>query len=311
VPAALMSRAELVRRLREAFRTYGYEGATLARLSRATGLGRASLYHHFPGGKDEMAEAVLDDLAEWFDTAVFAALRTEVTPERGLQVAVTNLDDYYRGGEVGCLAASLALDASRPRFAPRIQRIFGRLIDELTDLGMRAGQEPAEARHRATNAVVSIEGALVVGRGTGHVGLFAATLRRVPDIVLGADRPVALAPEPCDAAVVDAAIDGFHLRLLADEQVATIFENTDLTRLKKHQRAFVSAALGGPEAYRGRNMAAAHAHLDVTDRMFDTVADHLIASLIDVGMPLQAVPMIRRALERVRLEVVTRRDASA
>jgi AcrR family transcriptional regulator len=38
------------------FRQFGYDGVTLSKISQATGLGKASLYHYFPGGKAEMAE---------------------------------------------------------------------------------------------------------------------------------------------------------------------------------------------------------------------------------------------------------------
>lgn len=54
-----MSKEEVIAQLTKVFRQYGYEGATLARLSEATGLGKASLYHHFPKGKEEMAAVVL------------------------------------------------------------------------------------------------------------------------------------------------------------------------------------------------------------------------------------------------------------
>ncbi len=50
---------QLISILDDVFRRRGYEGATLAELSRACGLGKASLYHHFPGGKDEMANLLL------------------------------------------------------------------------------------------------------------------------------------------------------------------------------------------------------------------------------------------------------------
>lgn len=46
-----MDRAEAVRRLVKTFRQSGYEGTTLSQISQATGLGKASLYHHFPNGK--------------------------------------------------------------------------------------------------------------------------------------------------------------------------------------------------------------------------------------------------------------------
>ena len=51
-------RAELLTQLAEVFRAHGYEGATLALISQATGLGKGSLYNYFPGGKDALLLAV-------------------------------------------------------------------------------------------------------------------------------------------------------------------------------------------------------------------------------------------------------------
>ena len=56
---------ELLDRLTDVFRTYGYEGASLSRISEVTGLQRASLYHRFPGGKEDMAKAVLSRAGQW------------------------------------------------------------------------------------------------------------------------------------------------------------------------------------------------------------------------------------------------------
>lgn len=52
-------RDALLEQLVVVFRERGYEGATLVQLAAATGLGKASLYHHFPGGKAEMAAVLL------------------------------------------------------------------------------------------------------------------------------------------------------------------------------------------------------------------------------------------------------------
>jgi len=54
-------RDALLRQLGQVFRERGYEGATLTQLAAATGLGKASLYHHFPGGKAEMADVLVRD----------------------------------------------------------------------------------------------------------------------------------------------------------------------------------------------------------------------------------------------------------
>src|SRR5687767_6837809 len=55
----VVDRADLLPLLAEVFRSHGYEGATLALISQATGLGKGSLYHFFPGGKAQMAADVL------------------------------------------------------------------------------------------------------------------------------------------------------------------------------------------------------------------------------------------------------------
>ncbi|MEO1396256.1 MAG: TetR family transcriptional regulator [Cyanobacteria bacterium J06634_5] len=56
------------------FRQFGYEGVTLTKISRETGLGKASLYHHFPGGKGAMAEATLACVNQLLETSILQPL---------------------------------------------------------------------------------------------------------------------------------------------------------------------------------------------------------------------------------------------
>lgn len=49
------------------------------------------------------------------------------------------------------------------------------------------------------------------------------------------------------AAALEAAVDSFNARILADPAIAPSFENLDVDRLKAHQRAFLTAAAGDPE----------------------------------------------------------------
>ena len=82
MPAPLLSRDAVIDRLLGAFRRYGYDAASLGQLSQATGLGRSSLYHYFPGGKEEMARAVLDRVDAWVHDAILAPMQGSGTPER-------------------------------------------------------------------------------------------------------------------------------------------------------------------------------------------------------------------------------------
>lgn len=71
-------------RLLATLRDKGYDGASLADLSAATGLAKSSLYHSFPGGKEEIALRVLEHLDAKLARALFEPLRSNRPPARKL-----------------------------------------------------------------------------------------------------------------------------------------------------------------------------------------------------------------------------------
>lgn len=79
------------------------------------------------------------------------------------------------------------------------------------------------------------------------------------------------------------AVDAFYDRLLADGQLAHYFTGVDLERLRWHQATLLSTITGGPAKYEGRDLAVAHAHLDITAEDFMRVAAHLAAVLEAAG----------------------------
>src|SRR5437762_642099 len=104
---------------------------------------------------------------------------------------------------------------------------------------------------------------------------------------------------------VRAAVDDFYARVLANPSLAPVFAGVDLDRLKTHQRAFMAAALGGPQLYAGRDMAAAHAALAITDAQFDAVVGHLVAALTALGVSQDTIGAIGAALLPLRADIVT------
>jgi hemoglobin len=109
-------------------------------------------------------------------------------------------------------------------------------------------------------------------------------------------------------AAVDAAVSDFYERVLADPSLAPYFAGVDIDRLKRHQRAFMGMALGGPVAYAGRDMAAAHAGLEITSAAFDAVVQHLAATLESLGVPDATIGAIAQALVPLKGDIVTRAD---
>lgn len=107
------------------------------------------------------------------------------------------------------------------------------------------------------------------------------------------------------APAVKAAVTVFYDRVTADPDLEKWFRDVDLTRLKAHQRAFLSAALGGPELFSGRGLDAAHAGLEITPQAFDAVVEHLASSLHDLGVEDDMVARVRTRVEGLRGEIVS------
>ncbi len=78
---------------------------------------------------------------------------------------------------------------------------------------------------------------------------------------------------------IDAAVDLFYTKVLADQRVNHFFEDVNMKRQIKKQKAFLAAAFGGPTPYQGRSLRKAHADLDLKESDFNAIAGHLQATL--------------------------------
>lgn len=113
------------------------------------------------------------------------------------------------------------------------------------------------------------------------------------------------------ASAVALAVDDFYRRVLADRELAPLFAGVDFHRLKAHQRAFLSAAMGGAQIYLGRDMGEAHARLLITNSQFDAVLTHLVDTLADLGVPDDVIASIGGALAPLRGQIVRTADQLA
>lgn len=184
MPAALLSREEVLDRLTRVFRDLGYEAATLSRLSEATGLVRASLYHYFPGGKEDMAKAVLARASAWVEEHVLAPLASPGSPAERLTAMAAALDHFYAGGRDGCLLGLLSQGDARDLFQAQIRAAIERWADAIAELIEEAGLPEDVARQRGEDAVIQIQGALVVSRGLGTTAPFSRTVSELPTRLL-------------------------------------------------------------------------------------------------------------------------------
>ncbi len=174
MPAALISREEALARLAEAFRALGYEGASLGALTEASGLGKGSLYHYFPGGKEQMAAEVLAHIDAWFEAEVYAPLRQTDDARAAIAAMFKATERYFQGGGRVCLVGVFALDATRDRFAAAVQSYFARWVAALAQALKQGGAKKPQALAEA--AVAGIQGALTLARAMNDAAIFRRQL---------------------------------------------------------------------------------------------------------------------------------------
>lgn len=176
----VMERADTIPALGEVFRRYGFEGASIARISENTHLGKGSLYHFFPGGKEEMAKAVLSDIEDWFEQKIFLPLQ-DSTDRNGqaIELMFTAVDDYFKSGQRICLVGVFALTETRDRFSAEVNQYFKKWIASLASALIRTNFSPAEAQQMATTVVAGIQGALVIAQALDDLNSFANMLKHL------------------------------------------------------------------------------------------------------------------------------------
>lgn len=144
----------------------GYEGASLNAILDRSGAPRGSLYHHFPGGKDQLVleatqrtvDLVTDFMRECFvpERDVAAALR------RYVDGATQSLDETDFA--FGCPVAPLVLDGVRDDLA----RVCREALDAWETIVFEhlrgAGVEQDRAEDLASVVISTVEGALLVSR---------------------------------------------------------------------------------------------------------------------------------------------------
>lgn len=88
---------------------------------------------------------------------------------------------------------------------------------------------------------------------------------------------------------VDAAVDIFYRKVLADERISHFFDTVDMDRQRAKQKAFLTYAFGGPNSYSGKDMRAAHAKMNLTEVHFDAVMENLGATLQELNVPAEMI----------------------
>jgi AcrR family transcriptional regulator len=178
-----ISDEELLDKALDLFRTYGFHGVSLSMLAEATGLEKASLYYRFPGGKEEIAMAVVSRDFACLQEKIFKPLKGEGSPRKRISIIMENLRSFYSEGTKACVIEVLSIPGGSEQVIATVKAAMQAWIKSFTEIAREGGLSPASARNRAEEAVLRIQGSLVLSRVLGDNGHFQRNLKLLPELL--------------------------------------------------------------------------------------------------------------------------------
>lgn len=149
-------------------REHGAAGVTVEAVLARSGAPRGSVYHHFPGGRDELLLTAARQSGE-FITSLVAGM---IEARHDTREVIADFIEFWKnwivedGFTAGCPIVALALDErpDTPAAHALVEDTFAHWRGLLRGQLRRDGVSPARSRQLATVIVASIEGAIVLAR---------------------------------------------------------------------------------------------------------------------------------------------------
>lgn len=108
-------------------------------------------------------------------------------------------------------------------------------------------------------------------------------------------------------AAIDAAVEAFYVKVLADKRINHFFEDINMNKQRRKQKEFLSAAFGGPIPWTGKDMRKAHANLPgLNEDHFNAVAENLQKTLEDLKIKKELIAEVMAIAGSVRNDVLNR-----
>ena len=172
MPNARRHREQLVETAMRLFRRQGYAGTGLQQILAESGAPKGSLYHYFPGGKEEIGAAAValagERVAETLESLAARHAKSGAFV-RGYfrQYAEWMEESDFRSG---CPIATTLLETA-PLSAPITEagrQAIERWTGIIAGVFRRDGLTSSAARQRAQLTIASLEGALILARTAGR-----------------------------------------------------------------------------------------------------------------------------------------------
>lgn len=168
MPRRSDSKQRMITAARRLFREHGYLGTALSDVVTESAAPRGSVYFHFPGGKEELATEVTLVHAADAITHINRTAGTTGTAAQFIAAFIGRFRDELVASNYreGCAVAPIVIE-STPESAQLSDVTRRAFQDVITTLAARLTEKNIPHRRAvelATNAVTSMEGALILSR---------------------------------------------------------------------------------------------------------------------------------------------------
>jgi len=168
MPNAAMHRDELVETAMRLFRRQGFASTGLQQILAESGAPKGSLYHYFPGGKEELGAAAVTLAGQRVRDMLDGLAKRHEEPQAFVRGYCRVMSNWMAESEFrsGCPIATTLLE-NAPQ-SPAITRAGLDAVDSWIDVAAevfgRVERPPRAARTRAQLLVAAVEGALILAR---------------------------------------------------------------------------------------------------------------------------------------------------
>jgi AcrR family transcriptional regulator len=171
---AAATRDRIVERSAELFRRQGFTGTGVKQIVAEASAPFGSLYHFFPGGKEQLGAEVIRHSGAIYGQLIDAYFPPGCEPESATRAFFAGAAETLRetGYADACPIATVALEVSSSSEPMRIAcaEVFDGWIDAATDRLEAAGLERSSARQLAIAMLSSLEGSFVLARALRSTG---------------------------------------------------------------------------------------------------------------------------------------------
>ncbi len=187
------TRTRLLETAGQLFRVQGFHATGLDEVLKVSETPKGSLYHYFPGGKDQLACEALKHAAAEMEQRMAAHLDSSHDPVKGLQTLMDFAAKSLRASDFrnGCPIAAVTLDVACDRESVRetCDQCFDTLLTVFARHLANTGISEKRAASLATLCFAALEGGLILSRAQKSIAPLKAIANELVQIMRAATSP--------------------------------------------------------------------------------------------------------------------------